>query len=144
MKQKVDYEVVNALSEEQVLQLHALYQDEWWCKGRTLAEVRLMLEHTDFIFGVVAPGSTKLLAFARVLSDRIYKAFVFDVIVHPERRAAGLGSFLISHITGHPVLSRVKHIELYCLPERVAFYQRQGFSDDLGEARLMRRVKAGA
>jgi GNAT superfamily N-acetyltransferase len=140
MKPESRYVVMEALTEAQVEELHALYQDVWWSKGRSLAEVRTMVEHCDFVFGVVARDSPKLLGFARVISDHVYKAFVFDVIIHPEHRAEGLGTFLMESLMAHPVLSRVRHIELYCLPERVAFYERHGFSADVGEVLLMRRV----
>jgi GNAT superfamily N-acetyltransferase len=138
----VQYPVVNALSEAQIEQLHVLYQGEWWSAGRTLADVRVMLRHCDFVFGIVAPESEELLAFARVLTDHVFKAVLFDVIVHPEHRAAGLGSYLISHITTHPVLSQVRHIELFCLPERRDFYVRHGFTSELGELIQMRRVSS--
>jgi ribosomal protein S18 acetylase RimI-like enzyme len=65
---------------------------------------------------------------------------VLDVIVHPEHRSAGLGSLLVAHLLAHPILSRVRHIELYCLPERTAFYQRHGFTSDLGDLRFLRRT----
>jgi GNAT superfamily N-acetyltransferase len=131
--------VLYALSEAQTEQLHLLYQHEWWSVGRTLADVRAMLQHSDFVFGIVAPETQQLLAFARVLTDRVFKALVLDVIVHPEHRSAGLGTFLMTHILADPVLSRVRHIELYCLPERADFYRRQGFTAELGELLFMRR-----
>ena len=133
--------VLSALSEAQVEQLHSLYQGEWWTAGRSFADVRTILEYSDFVFGIAAPGSAQLLAFARVLTDRVYKALVLDVIVHPEHRSAGLGSYLMAHILAHPILSKVRHIELYCLPEREEFYRRQGFTSELGELLLMRRSK---
>ena len=137
----MQYQVSNALTEAQVEQLHALYQGEWWTVGRSLADVRTMLEHTDFVFAIAAPDTQELWAFARVITDRVFKALVLDVIVHPNHRSAGLGSFLMAHILAHPVLSRVRHIELYCLPERAEFYQRLGFTSELGELRFMRNEK---
>jgi GNAT superfamily N-acetyltransferase len=131
--------VVNTLTEAQIVQLHSLYQGEWWSVGRSLADVRTMLQYSDFIFGVVTADSQQLLAFARVLTDCVFKALVLDLIVHPEHRSVGLGSFLMEHILAHPVLSHVRHIELYCLPERMQFYHRYGFTSELGELHLMRR-----
>jgi predicted N-acetyltransferase YhbS len=135
----LQYHVVNALSEAQAGQLHALYQREWWTAGRSLADVRTMLQHSDFVFGIVAPDSQELLAFARVLTDRVFKALLLDVIVHPDHRSAGLGSFLMAHIAAHPVLSQVRHIELFCLPVRTDFYRRHGFTSEVGELVHMRR-----
>lgn len=130
----------HVLSEAQVGQLHSLFQNEWWSAGRSLADVRVMLQHSDFIFGIVAPQSQELLSFARILTDRVFKAAIFDVIVHPAHRHAGLGSKLMAHILSHEDIARVQHIELYCLPERAQFYQRHDFTAELGELLFLRRT----
>jgi GNAT superfamily N-acetyltransferase len=140
VKPTLRYSVSNALTETQVEQLHSLYQREWWTVGRSLADVQTMLEHSDLVFAIAAPDTRELLAFARALTDRVFKALVLDVIVHPDHRSVGFGSFLMSHIIAHPALSNVRHIELYCLPERAAFYQRHGFNSELGELQFMRRT----
>lgn len=134
-----DLVIFRALSDVQVGKLHALFQNEWWSAGRSLADVRVMLENSDFVFAVVDPESQELLAFARILTDRVFKAVIFDVIVHPAHRQAGLGSMLMANILALPEIARVRHIELYCLPERVEFYRQQGFTSELGELRFMRR-----
>ncbi len=98
-----------------------------------------MVEHSSVIFGLVS-GDDELVGFARVLSDRVYKAFIFDVIVAPDSREAGLGAELINWILSEPKLSSVRHFELYCAPEMRPFYERWGFSSDVGEISLMRRT----
>jgi len=40
-----------------------------------------------------------------------------------------------------PRLSRVKHFELYCLPELEPFYESFGFSTEAGGVRLMRLAR---
>jgi GNAT superfamily N-acetyltransferase len=127
------------LEERHVHELHALYQNEWWSRKRTLAETRRVLEHSDFVFALLdAPGG-RLVAFARVITDRVFKALVFDVIVAPDRRGGALGPLLVERIFEHPELKAVKHLELYCLPELVPFYEKLGFSPDVGGVRLLRR-----
>ena len=135
----VTLEPVEQLSDAQVLDLHRMYQSEWWTKDRELDDVRRMLRCTDLIFGFSEPPGGRLVAFARVLTDYVYKAVVFDVIVDTSHRRAGLGRALMDAIMGHPRLARVKHIELYCLPELVPYYKRWGFTTDLGHLRFMRR-----
>jgi GNAT superfamily N-acetyltransferase len=134
--------ILDKLSAAQTEQLLVLYQNEWWSKGRSLVETQAMLEHSDFIFGVCDSTTQQLIAFARVLTDHVFKALVLDVMVHPNHRGAGLGAVLMENILQHPVLSKVRHVELYCLPERVGFYQRLGFNPDLGELKFMRRVRS--
>jgi predicted GNAT family N-acyltransferase len=133
---------IDKLSVEQIEQLHTFYQNEWWSKGRSLTETQELLKHSDFVFGVCDSTTQQLLAFARVLTDHVFKALILDVIVRPDQRGAGLGAALMEKILQHPVLSKVQHVELYCLPERVAFYQRLGFSSDLRELKFMRRIRS--
>jgi GNAT superfamily N-acetyltransferase len=134
----MDYVIVEKLAERQVEQLWALYQSERWSRGRTLDDVREMLQHTDVVVGFCEAVSGDLIAFARVLTDRVFKALIFDVIVHSSHRKKRLGEALMNTIVGHPSLKAVRHFELYCFPEVVAFYERWGFTDRLDGLRLMR------
>lgn len=138
------WRVVESLDEAQVHELVALYQGEWWSRGRTLADVRRMLAGCDVVVGFVEPGTDQLVGFARVVTDGVFKATVYDVIVRPDQRGTGLGRAILDAIVAHPLLREVVHIELYCLPELVAFYERWGFSTDVSGSVLMRRHRPGA
>ncbi len=69
-----------------------------------------------------------------------HKAMIFDVIVEPRYRKQGLGKKLMDAILSHDKLQKVKHFELYCLPEIVAFYKDYRFEDDLERLVFMRRI----
>ncbi|MBI3725652.1 GNAT family N-acetyltransferase [bacterium] len=136
-------QVVDRLTDAHVEELCALYREEWWTKGREPSSVRRMLEHTDLVLGVCREGAGRLLAFARVLTDRVWKALGLDVIVARSERGTGLGRFLLDRIVEHPLLARVRDLELYCRPELVSLHARWGFTADLGELRFMRLTRAG-
>jgi hypothetical protein len=44
----------------------------------------------------------------------------------------------MSLVKNHDKLVKVKHFELYCLPELEIFYKNLGFSTDVGGIKLMR------
>jgi predicted GNAT family N-acyltransferase len=134
----MSFKRIGKLSNRQVRQLHQLYQKEWWTKGRTLPDVKIMLRNTDIIVGVGEERSGRLIAFARVLTDKVYKALILDVIVDAKYRARGLGREIMQMILDHPELRAVKHFELYCLPDLIPFYKKWGFTDDLGELTTLR------
>ena len=75
------------------------------------------------------------------VTDFIFKAIIFDVIVCSSQRGTGLGVKLMDSIQNHEELKDVTHLELYCLPEMEAYYQKFGFSTDVGNVRLMRQIK---
>ena len=135
------YQKTDRLSTDHIQQLHRLYQNEWWTRERTLQDVQVMVQHSDFIFGVLEIENSRLVGFARVLTDRVFKAFIFDVIVAEGYRNEGIGKELMQWILEHAPLKSVAHFELYCLPEMAPFYEKWGFSSDLGRLTLMRRAQ---
>ena len=132
---------VSRLASSHIEQLWRIFQGESWSRGRKLADVRRMVEHSDLIFAFCDPETGRLLAFARVLTDFVYKAVVFDVIVERRHRSLGLGRLLLEAITAHPALLFVEHVELSCRDEMVRFYKKWGFTADSRKIRLLRRVQ---
>jgi len=132
--------IIQELNETHIKQLHALYQNEWWTKNRTLEETRLCVSGSQICLALI-DEQNNLQGFARVLTDYIFKALIFDVIVFKPYRKKGLGDKLRISIKNHPKLARVKHFELYCLPEMFVFYEKHGFSKDVGDVKLMRYEK---
>ena len=134
----MDLSLVYELTDSQIDQLLSLYRNEFWCKNRQREPVVRMLEHSDIVIGVV-DTSDKLLGFARVLTDFTFKAILFDVIVHPDWRGKKMGSLLMNSVINHPKLKDVEHIDLNCLPEMQPYYQKWGFTVDVGKLSFMRR-----
>ena len=132
--------IIHELSEQHITDLHGLYQQEWWSKARTLEDTKLVLQGSQLCIGIV-DDANRLVGFTRVLTDYIFKALIFDVIIAKSARKQGLGDQLINSVKAHPKLQRVGHFELYCVQEMYAFYERHGFSTDVGPMRLMRMEK---
>ena len=133
--------VIHAFTDNQIHALHALYQQEWWTKGRSLMDTKKCIEGSQVCIGLIDDNDS-LQGFARVLTDYIFKALIFDLIVAKEQRGKGLGDYLMSLIRNHQELKHVKHFELYCLPELFGFYEKHGFSKDVDDIRLMRLENA--
>lgn len=132
---------ISELSERHIAQLHSLYQGEWWTRGRSLEDTRRCVRGSQICIGITSE-SDDLIGFVRVLTDFTFKAILFDVIVAPSERGKGLGHDLLTLARNHERLQSVRHIELYCLPEMSAFYEKHGFSVDVGDVRLMRLIHA--
>jgi GNAT superfamily N-acetyltransferase len=136
----MSYPLTDHLTDEQIPDLERLYQAEWWTKGRRLPDIRKMLENTDVLVAFCDPTNGRLIAFARVITDYVYKALILDVIVDAAHRGKDLGGALMDAIVEHPRLKDVNHFELYCRPELVPFYRKWEFTEELGELRFMRRA----
>lgn len=131
-------EAISQLTELHIQDLFELYQSTWWAKERTVEGIRKMLNHTDLIIGLCDEGQ-KLVGFARVITDYVYRAVLWDVIVAQSYQRQGLGKMLINEIINHPSLQDVETIYLTCLPEMVSYYEQFDFRDDLRHIRLMQR-----
>jgi len=135
----MNYQVVEQLSETQISDLLDLYKNEFWSQRRTREEIEKMLAASDIIIGLV-DECDHLIAFTRVLTDFIYRATVYDVIVKPSHRNMRLGSKLMELVINHPKLYSVEVVALYCLLEMMSFYEHLGFTADVGELQMMFRV----
>jgi ribosomal protein S18 acetylase RimI-like enzyme len=104
--------------------LQALYQHAPWARGRTLDGIGAMLARTDYHFSAWDGG--RLIGFARVLTDGIYRATLWDVVVHPDYQRRGVGEELMNRILAHPVLSKVEKFWLNTR-DKFGFYEKFGF-----------------
>jgi predicted GNAT family N-acyltransferase len=138
------YRFIEQLDDRLRGELMELYRHEWWTNARREEDVARMLQHTDLIVGVCTDPGDHLVGFTRVLTDRAYKALILDVIVAQAHRHAGLGRQIVEYVLGHPMLARVRHIELYCRPELIPFYEQWGFTASLPDVNLMRRECGGS
>ena len=135
--------VISQLSGHHIVQLHALYQREWWTKGRSLDATRRGVAGSQIVIGMVDEDDN-LLAFLRVLTDHTFKALILDVIVAESARQRGLGGKLMDLVMAHEALREVRHFELYCRPELVEFYSSYGFTTDVGDIRFLRMTRPDA
>ncbi len=129
--------LISQLEEHHIIQLHQLYQNEWWTRTRSLEDTRGVVDGSQLVLGLINETG-ELIAFSRVLTDFTIKALIFDLIVAQQYRGQGLASRLINAIKQYPSLDRVRHFELYCLPELYDFYKQHGFSEQLDGVSLMR------
>ncbi len=104
--------------------LQALYEHAPWARGRTVEGIRAMLDHTDYHFS--AWEGSRLIGFARVLTDGVYRATLWDVVVHPDDQGRGVGEELVTRVLSHPVLSRVEKFWLNTR-DKFGFYEKFGF-----------------
>ncbi len=113
------------LSTEDAPDVLALYEGYGWWKDRTVADVERAIDHSLAV-GLRADDTGELVASARVVTDRVYYAWVHDVIVTADRRGDALGERLMAAVVGHPDLADVAPT-LVCRDGLVGFYERCGF-----------------
>jgi len=133
--------IIHQFSESHIKQVHQLYKEVWWGKERSLEDTVNCVQGSPICIGIL-DNDDNLIGFTRVITDYIYKAIIFDVIVNTANRGNGVGQKLINLVKNHQKLQKVKHFELYCLPEMEEFYESFGFSAEVGGIKLMRCINA--
>ncbi len=91
LKTTVTFSEKKSLQPEQLL---TLFQQAPWAKGRTLDDAREMLRHTDV--ALCAWDGDRLVGFGRVLTDFVYRATIWDVIVDEAYQKQGINLSLLS------------------------------------------------
>jgi GNAT superfamily N-acetyltransferase len=137
MSLTVEYDVLDAYATDDVVAaLQSLYGTyEWWADREDEA-VRAALAGTDEVVFVRdesasardVGGEGRVVAAARVLTDYVYYAQVYDVIVHEAYRGEGAGRALVEGVGSHPALADVSP-SLLAREGLVEFYERCGFED---------------
>ena len=102
-----------------------LYERAPWAQGRTVEDTRRMLANTDLALS--AWEGERLIGFGRVLTDYVYRASIWDVIVDPAYQGQDIGTQIMERILHHPDLKRVELFWL-CTRDKQAFYEKLGFS----------------
>lgn len=133
--------VVDELDEQQVEQLHQLIQQQWWGGGRSLDEVRVMVDNTSLMIGLVERQTGRLVGYCRALTDFAFRATIYDVMVVEDLQSMGLGARLMEEICQHPKLQPVNLVYLACEPALYPFYSRWGFKPYAGKAKWMIKVQ---
>lgn len=117
-------------------QLAELYDVTWWAKDRPPDQIRRALEYSHPI--LTAWEGDRMVGFARVISDRTYRATIWDVIVRPAHQGRGIGAALVQAAIDHPDL---KTVTLFMLltKDQHRFYERLGFITDRDMSMIYRR-----
>lgn len=105
--------------------IHAFLTESYWAKGRSKERVAQSIEHS-LPFAIYREEA--LVAFARVVTDRVVLAWVCDVFVLPEHRGRGLGKWLMEAMLAAPELRSIRR---FALGTRDAhgLYRRFGFTE---------------
>ena len=96
----------------------------FWAQERSMSDLSIAIENSEPVMTIC--DDQRLIGFARATSDGIYRATIWDVVIHPDYRGTGLGSKLVESLISHPRMSRVERIYLMTTHQQ-GFYEKIGF-----------------
>ena len=111
-----------------LIQLQNLYKETtFWARSRSLEEIEIAVNNSNPVVSVW--DHDKMIGCARATSDGIYRAAIWDVVVHPDYQGFGLGRKLVETVITHPLLNRVERIYLTTTHQQ-KFYEKIGFKEN--------------
>ena len=111
-----------------LVQLQKLYQNTtFWAKNRTIEDIKIAISNSNPV--VSAWNNEKLIGCARATSDGIYRATIWDVVIHQDYQGFGLGRKLVETVITHPLLNRVERVYLTTTHQQ-KFYEKIGFKEN--------------
>lgn len=108
--------------------LQQLYNDTaFWAQERNIDDLHQAIANSNPV--ITLWDKERLIGCARAASDGVYRATIWDVVVHPDYQGLGLGSKLVETIISHPLLNRVERVYLMTTHKQ-KFYQKIGFEEN--------------
>lgn len=106
-------------------QLLELFQiGAFWAQERSLNDLAAAISNSDPV--VTVWDGNNLVGHARATSDTVYRATIWDVVIHPNFRGTGLGRKLVQTVLAHPRVCNVERVYLMTTHQQ-AFYEHIGF-----------------
>lgn len=118
------------------IDLQDLYRFTRWGRSRSIEQIEMMLKGTSMCFSVRHLG--RLVAFCRILTDFVFRASLWDIMVHPDHQGKGLGSSLLDYALLHPKIRDIPLITTYT-SELSPFLSKLGFRNEDGVMMLLRK-----
>lgn len=120
-------EQIEQLRTQQIDQLLAMFDKEWWTQNRTRSQVETLLATVEVVVPFWDRETDQLAAFACAMSDGVFRATIMDVIVHDDYRGQGLGVRLVESLINHPKIELLLRVNLHCRDDLIPFYEQFGF-----------------
>lgn len=112
-------------SEIDLYQLQQLFNiSAFWAQGRSIEDLGIAITNSDPVISIW--DEEQLIGFARATSDGIYRATIWDVVIHPDYRGTGLGSKLVETVLSHARIRWVERVYLMTTHQQ-SFYEKIGF-----------------
>ncbi|WP_068984550.1 GNAT family N-acetyltransferase [Bacillus sp. RS11] len=107
---------------KELMMLKEVYQSVGWMKHDEPIIKKVFNESTHQVFAV---EDNKIIGFARALSDGVFNAAIYDVVVHKDYQGRGIARILLEDIMKQ--LEDVSCIQLIATTGNEPFYEKMGF-----------------
>ncbi len=124
----IQFQYTQVFTPDQLTQLCDLFKlAAFWATERRPSEMARAIANSKPV--VTAWDDEKLIGFSRATTDGVFRATIWDVVIHPDYRGAGLGRRLVETLIAHPHMNKVERTYLMTTHQQ-SFYERIGFEEN--------------
>ena len=114
-----------------------LHQNAFWAKERTINDLRKCLANSDVIISIWS--NNEPVGFGRALSDGIYRAVLWDVVIDQNHQGKGYGKMIIKNILESKEIKHAKKVYLMTTSKKL-FYSQFDFKEVSCQTLLVREI----
>ncbi|MEM9213289.1 MAG: GNAT family N-acetyltransferase [Cyanobacteria bacterium P01_F01_bin.150] len=112
----------------ELYQLRRLFEvSAFWAKDRRMEDMAVAIANSRPV--VTVWDGEQLIGFARATSDGVYRATIWDVVIHPTYQGEGLGRKLVETVLMHPHVRNAERVYLMTTHQQ-EFYKCIGFEEN--------------
>ena len=120
---------------------HSLFATTGWNTKYQMTPEDLERANRNSWLVLSAYDGIKLVGFGRVVTDLVFHAMIFDMIVLPDYQGRGIGTSILKRLVTRSLELGISDIQLFCARGKRGFYERNGFEARSEEAPGMQYKK---
>lgn len=130
------YRIVDSAEEMRMEEIVRLLRMTYWADTRPAETIEKSVRNSS-CYGIYAEGESRLIGFARVISDCATTFYLCDVVIDPQFRHMGLGTALLAHIHALPEYAGL--LGLLLTKDAHGLYEKFGYQTVQNRAMLKTR-----
>ena len=128
-----NFQPVGALLKLQKL----LHRNAFWAKDRKINDLRKCLAGSDVIVSIWV--DKEIVGFGRALSDGIYRAVLWDIVIDNSHQGKGYGKIIVQSLLDSSKVKHAKKIYLMTTNKKL-FYSQLDFKEVSSQSLLIREI----
>ncbi|MCH4327969.1 GNAT family N-acetyltransferase [Staphylococcus haemolyticus] len=118
----MEFKLITYFDESYIDSIYETYQSVGWLK-HDKDKIRKIFENSTHV--VFAIYDNKVIGFARALSDGVFNAAIYDLVVNKDFQNNQIGMYMLKHILKE--IGSLSCIHLISTIDNLKFYQKAGF-----------------
>ena len=114
-----------------------LNRNTFWAKNRTVNDLKKCLSNSDVIVSIWT--SNEIVGFGRALTDGVYRAVLWDVVIDQDHQGKGYGKLIMKNLLASKKIKNTQKVYLMTTNKKL-FYSQIGFKEVTSQNLLIREI----